>query len=185
MCNGDLGMYRVMPWAYPTIPGQSSGGASVDPIPPEPAGPYDFSNFTLKFLEGSSNIYTPYPDDHLEWGYSCAWIWTGSGLVENDTSNVSSISIKFVSGNILTDGGKTLPVSNLRLSYSHGISQSWSSSRIPGYADRESAAFTRSYGDSNNLSGQVITGFSSDTTVLISVYNSNGELLQSKEVVVS
>lgn len=37
-------MYRVMPWAYPTIPGQSSGGASVDPIP-DPSGDYfDFSN---------------------------------------------------------------------------------------------------------------------------------------------
>lgn len=30
MCNGDLGMYRVMPWAYPPISGGSSGGFSPD-----------------------------------------------------------------------------------------------------------------------------------------------------------
>lgn len=30
MCAGDLGMYRVMPWAYPPISGGSSGGFSPD-----------------------------------------------------------------------------------------------------------------------------------------------------------
>lgn len=30
MCAGDLGMYRVMPWAYPPISGGTSGGFSPD-----------------------------------------------------------------------------------------------------------------------------------------------------------
>lgn len=61
MCNGDLGMYRVMPWAYPTIPGQSSGGSSVDPTPdptPEPTVPFDVSGMTVSVHNRTTTVYS-------------------------------------------------------------------------------------------------------------------------------
>lgn len=38
MCAGDLGMYRVMPWAYPPISGGTSGGFSTNPDQSEEGG---------------------------------------------------------------------------------------------------------------------------------------------------
>lgn len=48
MCSGDLGMYRVMPWAYPPISGGSSGGFSPDDSNPSGA------SYTLKMGEDST-----------------------------------------------------------------------------------------------------------------------------------
>lgn len=182
MCNGDLGMYRVMPWAYPTIPGQSSGGASVDPIP-EPTGPYDFSNYKVEFHQPFGNIYTP--GDKAEQGYFVGWFWGSSGLITYDTSNVSTISIIFKSGSVTLDNGKSIPVSQFKLNWAAGMSETWSSNLMIGNDDACQAAVTRSYGDSNNLAGAVVTGFSSDTVLQIDIYDSNGSLIQSAEVAVS
>lgn len=93
MCNGDLGMYRVMPWAYPTIPGQSSGGTSVDPTPtpepePTPVDPYDFSKATFRIKSRTEYIETSNGMTY------CRFYLIVSGIVTVDTSRVSSVLLK-------------------------------------------------------------------------------------------
>lgn len=98
MCNGDLGMYRVMPWAYPTIAGQSTGGVTVDPTPeptPVPKDPLDFSN---------AKFYLP----SVKGVYSSPWLTVDvllecRDIVSNDTSNISSIKFEILGDNISVD----------------------------------------------------------------------------------
>lgn len=86
MCNGDLGMYRVMPWAYPTIPGQSSGGTTVDPTPePSPSKPYDFSN--AKITVAKTGTYS-----QMSKTYRSFFELKISGITTIDSSNVGSVS---------------------------------------------------------------------------------------------
>lgn len=104
-------MYRVMPWAYPTIPGQSSGGTSVDPTPeptPIPQDPLDFSNAKFYMPSTTGN-------------YSSTWLYVDfylevRGVVSNDTSNISSIKFELVGDNIsidpITVDGARLTVAN-------------------------------------------------------------------------
>lgn len=57
MCAGDLGMYRVMPWAYPPISGGTSGGFSPDGSTSEGGGSGGGSsdpNAIYVKIEGSS-----------------------------------------------------------------------------------------------------------------------------------
>ena len=59
MCSGDLGMYRVMPWAYPPISGGSSGGFSPDDPGSGSGGNHTFimgKNSRIDLV--SSNVYT-------------------------------------------------------------------------------------------------------------------------------
>lgn len=97
MCNGDMSLYRVIPWSYPTIPGQSSGGTSVDPIPPPTPSPvyYDFSGADVSFKRGTDQVAStglngsknqPNADFNI----------AVSGVVSIDTSAVSSIKILVV-----------------------------------------------------------------------------------------
>lgn len=97
MCNGNLGMYRVMPWAYPTIQGQSAGGVSVDPTPeptPEPQY-FDFSGATVKFSSKTSNLVLT--GVHGEKGYpNVRYFADVAGVTVIDNSSVSKISMEIV-----------------------------------------------------------------------------------------
>lgn len=172
-------MYRVMPWAYPTIPGQSSGGTSVDPTPdPTPSGPYDLTDFNVKLsgLNWNGNI------KEVE-GVAVAFyfILTYGGQKEIDTSNVSSAKLTFGSGNLLTSGGGSIPLSKF------GVN--WANTGTPFYMngiEGEGAVQpVLSKSEGSSYIGQTVTGFSNGSTAIITVYNSAGEVLQTKEVVIT
>lgn len=91
MCNGDLGMYRVMPWAYPTIPGQSSGGASVDPTPEPTPEYYDFTDAKIVYTESSFELESYVAGPYQNRGYGVFQI---SGVKSIDTSNVNRVEIR-------------------------------------------------------------------------------------------
>lgn len=179
MCNGDLGMYRVMPWAYPTIPGQSSGGASVEPIP-EPDTPYNLDDCTLVFDQPFGNIYTPNAEDTSK-GYFIGWFLHLKDLITYDSSNVSSVAFELLSGNVLTKEGGTIPVSNIKNSWVD-VNTKWTSvyNSINSSSTAFTAGLTRSYGSS--FEGQTVSGFSSGSIMKVTVYDSDGNVLQSSEV---
>lgn len=98
MCNGDFGMYRVMPWAYPTIPGQSSGGASVDPIP-KPELPYNFDGVSVNVPSATAtNVVMSFYNNELR--YSMPLFFNVSGIVINDITNVSGLRTLIVQNNL-------------------------------------------------------------------------------------
>lgn len=165
MCNGDFGMYRVMPWAYPTIPGQSSGGSSVDPIPVPQEECYDFSNCRAEIA--NRTVTTTISDD----GYSYVNIvFALTNVKLLDITNVSSVVVKTSANNITVNpnviSGSTAEIiyststrgsSNLNINANHpAFMVKW-----PGVSVRE-----------------VISIFG-EINFTVEVYNANGDKIQS------
>ena len=171
MCNGDLGMYRVMPWAYPTIPGQSSGGTSVDPTPDPAQDCYDFSNLQTEFLSNSANTQVFDGNTYIKTYYRIV------GVQAIDTSNVASVKLTASNGSlsvspanmgsvsavfVSNEETKTNRVEDLNTSF-EGVTIRWPGVSVQG----TSVSFTGSI------------------NVTITAYNSEGKVLQTKEIVVS
>lgn len=186
MCNGDLGMYRVMPWAYPTIPGQSSGGATVDPTP-EPSYPYDMSEITASFSSDRATV--SYQGFSGGKRYCCNWMIKIAGLKEVDTTEVNSLKIIFTentiapSPNSFSYGGVT---------YTFDSSMNESELAIPVSSSSEVRSYFLNYGFTPLLSSfpsenpGVIVNRTGSLKLKIVAYNSNGDVIQeSGEVVVS
>lgn len=92
MCAGDLGMYRVMPWAYPPISGGSSGGFSPD----DSGGTggsgstnslyVDTSNTTFRFVNEGVWVQNNSNQDYLRITFDYSYLGVGN------LNNVSKIS---------------------------------------------------------------------------------------------
>ena len=163
MCNGDLGMYRVMPWAYPTISGGSSGGSSVDPTPEPAVDPYDFSNAKARFASRSATL--------VKGDY-----WTARfNVILTGIKTVDSSAVNFISGDFNTS--------------------SISASPSPG-----SKGSAISFNDKNDLNttgvavvtvtyysdpGSSTCSISGNANLSIKVYDKEGNVIQTKELVVS
>ena len=186
MCNGDLGMYRVMPWAYPTIPGQSSGGTTVDPTP-EPSYPYDMSKITASFAGSASNI------SHQGFSggkrFCCIWFIQIAGLKEIDTTEVNSLKIIFTENTLATNPNS---FSYGGVTYTHDMSMNDTELAIPVSSSTDVRTYTTQCGFTPLLSSFPYTD--PDVTVTrtgslklkIVAYNSSGDVIQeSGEVVVS
>lgn len=164
MCNGDLGMYRVMPWAYPTIPGQSSGGTSVDPTPePVPdVDPYDFSNVEAKIVSRRSDV-TVVNDSF----WRAVFTVSVTGIIVNDSTGVSS----FI-GQISTDG--------------FGVSPSgWEFTGTNYTVSDVSQPNGNGTITVDSKTGNPFASLSGNGKITFSVYDKTGNLIQSKEVVIT
>ena len=184
MCNGNLGMYRVMPWAYPTIQGQSTGGVSVDPTPeptPEPQY-YDFSGVSIEFDYNTTKIQNAGIEGNMAVP-DARFFANVSGVNTINDSEVSRISMEVVENNLTvsptTDNGVTLDPSK------NTVRSSFSGKNFNGiyvisvffyYYPEQRVPF---YGTSTiTLSGTL--------KLKLKAYNSNGDLLQeSQEITVT
>lgn len=172
MCNGDLGMYRVMPWAYPTIPGQSSGGTTVDPTPeptPIPKDPFDFSNvgFSMPSVKGSYSSPNSTVIIYLQ----------VRNIVTNDTSNVSSVKFELV-GDSISINPSVVDGTKLKVSVSSYTARSFNNLN----SDYALITATQVYVPAVAQTTFSATGV---TGVKITVYGSDGEVLQTHEGVIS
>lgn len=162
MCNGDLGMYRVMPWAYPTIPGQSSGGASVDPTPEPSVNVFDASDAVAKWTISTVTL-----EDYVPNVYSRAFPEVElSGVKVLDSSGVSKIEIWTKQQ---PNYSVSLTNPNLVIAVNLGLDPN-------GVLGPQLLA---SAGDSGKT--VTITGGS----VEIRAYSSDGEIMQSSEVMIT
>lgn len=96
-----------MPWAYPTIPGQSSGGQSVDPIP-DPNLPYDFTEAVFSINRTNTTYYLGDNQTRVDYFIKV------SGVKIKDTSNVTNAyvdidsSVATISPSTINGEGYTL-----------------------------------------------------------------------------
>lgn len=95
MSNQPTGDYRLVPWAYPPIPGGSENSTAQEP-------PYDFTEIRVDFATTPSVI---------NWGathgdYLGVYI-NIQDFVLNDSSNVSQILWKFVPVEFVSSAGST------------------------------------------------------------------------------
>ena len=84
-------MTRLIPWALPTIPGDSEGGYTPYPTPepePEPVDPYDFTNAVIQYNNAQNKIYL-----WIDSGGNRRVTGNVTGLVVNDLVGVSSVVI--------------------------------------------------------------------------------------------
>lgn len=175
-------MYRVMPWAYPTIPGQSSGGASVDPTPeptPEPQY-YDFSGMSIKFPEKtgylsaggvSGNLYNP----------AIGFFPKITGVNVIDNSLVSSVRVEVIENTLTVTptsaDGKTYDPS---LDY---LDPYISNKKIDGTSFSIYFKYTPKV--SPGFNGTTKITMSGNLKVKLKAYDSSGNLLQeSQEITV-
>lgn len=164
MCNGDLGMFRVMPWAYPTIPGQSSGGTSVDPTPEPVALPYDASGISVIFSNRESETIISTAGQLAT--FSC----TVSGVEILDNSNVDLLLVTVtpessVSVSPTTVGGDSNP--------SIEYSRFYLGSKNPnGTVQAVSASWK------NATSGSDKITLSGNVKITFEAYDVNGNLIQ-------
>ena len=162
MCNGDLGMYRVMPWAYPTIPGQSSGGASVDPTPEPSAKYYDFADARIVYTNDNVALDGYVSGTFKNRGYAFYRI---SGIKTLDSSNVNRVYLEFS-----IDPTYSPPVS--------GIVTIAETINLHGdlNGDQSYAVLTNDQGSTNKVLKM------SGGTFKFTVYDSDGNALQTAEV---
>lgn len=174
MCNGDLGMYRVMPWAYPTIPGQSSGGTTLDPTPEQPGVPeivYPYDATDIAATWKSTSVWTSGTDNAL--AHFEAII---SGIKVLDVSSVSSLKYTVTNQTLsitpTTLGGKTVTY----ILSKGNLTKTNPNSTLEVVIGKWVGA--------KNQSGNKAT-ISGSATIKIGAYNSSGDLLQEFSVVVS
>lgn len=168
MCNGDLGMYRVMPWAYPTIPGQSSGGTSVDPIPePEPGmNPYDVSGMVVSVKNRTTTV-----NKTTNYRYATFKVMV-QGVKLNDVTNVSYLRFSVTDPNGISVSPNTIGGdSNPEIIYDSGKlgtnnPNTWWAAVIFHWNNATS-------GEGTNVS------LSGNFRLTIYAYDSSGNLLQS------
>lgn len=177
-------MFRVMPWAYPTIPGQSSGGISVDPTPPPTPSPvyYDFSGADVSFTWKTSRVASTGlngSQNQPDAGFNIAV----SGVVPIDTSAVSSIKLLVVEHDleptVKTGDGLTFD----RISvWNRGYSGSLDFNQDPVvtvgalYLPEKTVPWFASFS----------TGLSGSMKVKLQVFGSDGQLLEeSQEITVT
>ena len=177
MCNGDFGMYRVMPWAYPTIPGQSSGGASVDPIP-EPELPYNFDRVSANVSSATAkNVVMTFYNNELR--YSMPLFFDVSGIEINDITNVSSFKALIVQNNLtvtptsfMANGGTYTKTSDVQIAFfSASASQ-------PNAQYGFLTTCTPSVSGNYEYNPSVNVTYSGSLTFKFVVIDSNGETIQ-------
>lgn len=181
MCNGDLGMYRVMPWAYPTIPGQTAGGISVDPTPepePVPKGPYDFSDLSMNWKYRTYNYRPGGSNGDLVYVLIGYGINVTGGTV-NDNSNVSSISIV-----IVNEGLSISPDSFTGNNGTHTVNNETFNLQIDKNLSSNGGGYVFWFTGQERVTSsykEIPFTLIGDLKVKLVVYDLNGEVLQESE----
>lgn len=158
-------MFRVMPWAYPTIPGQSTGGIGTDPIPSPAVDPYDFTNATVTF--GTGTTYREINNQGTAITF-CSFPVTVSGVETIDSTNVSNVKIVPSSSTI-----KAPAIGNVASNTTFYTS---SRKQPNGTANSVSAQWIGAASSGSELS---LTG---SAKITIEVYDSAGTLIQSADL---
>lgn len=92
MSNQPTGDYRLVPWAYPPIPGGANNSDSIDT-------PYDFTNLRVNYAD------TPYIWPN---GNQCSLNLVAQDFSALNTANVSTIQITFTPKRFVDSSGNTV-----------------------------------------------------------------------------